>query len=179
MKGHIDIPVYVSSCLSIRKFHLKKMTDKQPRRIMRGLGQFVIPRGTGSNQFGQVPRIFFWKITAKNMPIIRKIPQHNVCGQRRPEKWCNPAFTCTTLRAGEIYLFHRSDPACPAEGSLWGVFDRRINGKIYLESSTEDLIRFRKWHRLPEGYRYCRLSTRAELRDYTSDSLRFELHGIE
>lgn len=155
-----------------------KMTDKQPRRIMRGLGQFVIPRGTGSNQFGQVPRIFFGKSPSKDMPIIRKTSLNCERDRRRPAKWFNPALTCTILRAGEVYLFHRSDPACPAESSLWGVFDKRINGEIYLESSTEDLVRFRKWHCLPQGYRYCRLSTRAELRDYISDSLRFELRSL-
>lgn len=67
---------------------------------------------------------------------------------------------------GEVYLFHPSDSRCPAEGSLWGIFDKKIGSEIYLESSTLDLSGFRYWHRLPDKYRYCRLSTRDELRDY-------------
>lgn len=70
------------------------------------------------------------------------------------------------MEPGEVYLFHRTAPACPADESLWGIFDTRIHGRIYLETSSLDLCRFRKWHPLPPGYRYCRLATRDELRDY-------------
>lgn len=76
----------------------------------------------------------------------------------------------TTLRPdfeiGELYLFHPTDPACPATESLWGIFDRREDADVLLESSSADLLRFRLRHRLPEAYRHSRLATRAELRDY-------------
>lgn len=55
------------------------------------------------------------------------------------------------------------------EGSLWGVFDKRIGDTIYLESSSLNLQNFRKWHLLPIAYRFCRLATRSELRDYTAN----------
>jgi len=67
---------------------------------------------------------------------------------------------------GDVYLFHRSQDACPSATSLWGMFDIRRGRVIYLESSTEDHRNFRLWHPLPDEYRYCRLSTRSELRDY-------------
>lgn len=99
------------------------------------------------------------------MPKIKKFNQHI---ELHADKWFHPALTCTPLIPGELYLFHRSDAGCPAEGSLWGVYDKRVKGRVYLESGTEDMVRFCKWIRLPDGYRYCRLSTRAELRDYIS-----------
>ena len=67
---------------------------------------------------------------------------------------------------GELYLFHPTDPLCPAESSLWGVYDKIEDGIIYLEHSTTDGRHFRLWEELPERYRYCRLATRLELRDY-------------
>lgn len=109
------------------------------------------------------------------MPKIKKFNQHI---ELHADKWFHPALTYTPLIPGEVYLFHRSDAGCPAEGSLWGVYDKRVKGRVYLESGTEDMACFRKWIGLPDGYRYCRLSTRAELRDYISNSLRFEFHGM-
>ena len=102
------------------------------------------------------------------MPKIKKIHQKSESLMRGTAKWYHPALTYTPLFPGEVYLFHRSDPGCPAEGSFWGVYDKRVKGRVYLESGTEDMVCFRKWIRLPDGYRYCRLSTRAELRDYIS-----------
>jgi len=67
---------------------------------------------------------------------------------------------------GEVYLFHRTDPDCPADGSLYGIFDKGTSDAIYLESSSLDLEQFRHWHRLAEDYRYCRPATRSELRDF-------------
>ena len=72
-----------------------------------------------------------------------------------------------TCRAGELYLFHCTDPQCPPATSLWGVFDRDDDKRLHLESSSCDLHSFRRWHALPEAYRYRRLATREELRDYT------------
>ena len=67
---------------------------------------------------------------------------------------------------GEVYLFHRTDPECPACSSLYGIFDKETSDAIYLESSSSDLQTFRHWHRLKEDYYYCRLAARSELRDY-------------
>ncbi len=67
---------------------------------------------------------------------------------------------------GDLYLFHTSNPLCPASSSLWGFYDRRINGVIYLEHSSHNLRKFRLFHPLPMRYRYYRLATRSELRDY-------------
>ncbi|MFR9547128.1 MAG: hypothetical protein SNJ29_16360 [Rikenellaceae bacterium] len=67
---------------------------------------------------------------------------------------------------GDLYLFHRSDPKCPAEESLWGMYDKQCGEVIHLESSSSDLHYFRSWHILSPCYHYVRLATRAELRDY-------------
>lgn len=75
------------------------------------------------------------------------------------------------LERGELYLFHDSDIACDPDSSLWGMFDRIESDKIFLESSTSDLRNFRRWHTLPESMRYCRLSTRNELRDYIANMI--------
>lgn len=86
----------------------------------------------------------------------------------------SPRLSLSRFTEGEIYLFNRNDPTCPAEGSLWGVFDKRIEDTIYLESSSLNLQDFRKWHLLPIDYRFCRLATRSELRDYTANLSWFE-----
>lgn len=71
----------------------------------------------------------------------------------------------------EVYLFHPSDPRCPAATSLWGQFDRRTDRGIVLETATTDLVHFRLRLLLPTEYRYCRLSSRTELRDYVCSQL--------
>ena len=72
----------------------------------------------------------------------------------------------TIFRIGDLYLFHPNDPRCPAKTSLWGFHNKTSNGIIYLEHSTKDLRHFRLRHRLAQCYRYYRLATRDELRDY-------------
>ena len=72
----------------------------------------------------------------------------------------------TPFRIGDLYLFHTCNPRCPASSSLWGFYDKRVNGVIYLEHSSHDLLHFRQYHPLPMRYRYYRLATRCELRDY-------------
>lgn len=67
---------------------------------------------------------------------------------------------------GEVYLFHPDNPACPDDSSLWGVFDKRRNDAIYLETSTTNLVDFDAWRPLPVAFRYVRLATRPEMRDY-------------
>ncbi len=71
------------------------------------------------------------------------------------------------FEAGELYLFHRNDASCPAESSLWGVYDKHTERGIVLESCSLGLYDFRYRELLPAEYRYRRLSTRSELRDYT------------
>lgn len=79
-----------------------------------------------------------------------------------------------TLQAGELYLFHSKNPLCPASSSLWGIFDKYESGRIYLESSSLNQRSFRIRHPLPPRYRYCRLSSRSELRDYIWNLSYFE-----
>ncbi len=80
---------------------------------------------------------------------------------------------------GELYLYHPSDPCCPASGSLWGVYDRTTSGAVRLETSSRDLCGFRFWHPLPAAYRYARLATRSELRDYTAALAFYECRTLE
>lgn len=70
------------------------------------------------------------------------------------------------LEVGELYLFHDSDPTCPAEGSLWGVLQESDCQRIKLESSSLDGHLFRLGGDLPTLYRYHRQASRSELRDY-------------
>ena len=72
----------------------------------------------------------------------------------------------TEFRLGDLYLFHPCNPRCPASSSLWGFYDKQINGVIYLEHSSHNLRNFGLCQPLPKHYRYYRLSTRGELRDY-------------
>ena len=74
--------------------------------------------------------------------------------------------TVTDFLHGELYLFHKTDPACPVIGSLLGLFERRIGSTVYLRECTFDMIHFEEWYCLPAEYRHCRLSTRDELKSY-------------
>lgn len=86
------------------------------------------------------------------------------------EKHAVPHFVRKVrFTTGDLYLFHRTVPACPSCSSLWGMFDKRVGTTLYLESSSSDLIHFRGWHRLPDGFRYCRRASRSELRDYAGN----------
>lgn len=70
------------------------------------------------------------------------------------------------FRIGDLYLFHPCNPFCPPEESLWGFYDRTSMDNIYLEHSTIDHNHFMLSHKLPKRYRFYRLATRSELRDY-------------
>ena len=72
----------------------------------------------------------------------------------------------TQFRVGELYLFHSTNPRCPASSSLWGFYDKRIKDIIYLEHSSHNLRSFKLWHPLSRRYCYYRLATRSELMDY-------------
>ena len=129
-------------------------------------------------------RAYFSIVGCNNVPVMKKSNR-----EVRPavrfggNSFCRGMFPSPTeirFESGDIYLFHRSDPHCPAESSLWGQFDKWEGTFVYLESSTTDHLHFRVWHRLPKGYFYCRRSTRNEFRDYiASRTVRemFELPG--
>ena len=62
--------------------------------------------------------------------------------------------------------------------SLWGLYDRHDGNSIFLESWSTDQKHFSKGRHLPEQYRFCRLSTRSELRDYMVNSIYSEIKGL-
>ncbi len=80
----------------------------------------------------------------------------------------------TNLESEELYLFNTSNPLCPPESSLWGVFDRYEGKQILLESESCDLRNFNLWKALPDEYNYCRLATRKELRQYMNNITIYE-----
>ncbi len=91
--------------------------------------------------------------------------------KRMRVKYCN-------FKVGEVYLFHTDDPRCPDAESLWGLYDRHDGGSVRLESCSMDQKHFSKGRHLPEQYRFCRLSTRSELRDYMVNSICSEIKGL-
>lgn len=91
-----------------------------------------------------------------------------------PDHLIIPHLFAQNFIAGEVYLFHTFALDCPPSESLWAIFDKRIGTAIYLESSSSDLLHFRKWLLLPVQYSYCRLATRNELRDYIANLTWFE-----
>lgn len=70
------------------------------------------------------------------------------------------------FKIGEVYLFNIRDPRCAAHDSLWATYDKHCAGAIHLEAVTRDSRRFVLRKTLPAAYRYCRVATRSELRDY-------------
>lgn len=71
------------------------------------------------------------------------------------------------FRCGDVYLFSRTDERCDPDTSLWGMFDKRLeNGTVFLEAMTMNLRDFESWVALPSDFKYVRLSTRDELRDF-------------
>ena len=79
-------------------------------------------------------------------------------------KYCN-------FKIGELYIFSPSEHWAKTDPLLWGIFDKQTpDGQIMLEASTRDFINFTLWKPLPPEYVYCRLATRAELRDFVFNS---------
>ena len=93
-------------------------------------------------------------------------------------KKCNLTFN-SRLSIGDLYLFHPNNKNCPYRSSLWGIYDKTEDGIIYLESSTLNLIHFKKCHPLPKHYCYYRLATRSELRDYMYNMGYYEKSHID
>lgn len=81
---------------------------------------------------------------------------------------------CSRLEIGELYLFHTTNSRCPSADSLWGVFDRTEGKRIWLETTSRDLLSFTRASRLPPHYRFFRRATRTELRDYWYNCGAFE-----
>ena len=65
-----------------------------------------------------------------------------------------------------LYLFNSSNPQCLPNTSLWSIYDKTKNGIIHLELHSFDLEHFRSQFILPKHYRFHRLATRSELRDF-------------
>ena len=103
-------------------------------------------------------------ILAEKRPYHNGFP-HFIRATNR-NKMKTPITSVSSYQVGELYLFHRSDAACPPESSLWGFYDKTEDGVISLEHSTTDLRHFKRWHELPDGYKFARLAERCELRDY-------------
>lgn len=144
----------------------RQYADRQQGRVMRGSCLMHIWFGR-QWLLSQDPAHIILRLRTNNMPEMKTAKRSGSIRCRKSDAvplyhTCRMCFT-----AGEVYLFNATDRRCPADGSLWGIFDKKIGQDIYLESSTFDLFCFRYWHRLPRKYRYCRLSTRDELRDYT------------
>lgn len=78
------------------------------------------------------------------------------------------------LESGRLCLFSRTGRSCPPHGSLWGILDKVAEGSVCLESSTLDMRSFRLWHFVDGSYRFCRLATPAELRDYVANLICYE-----
>jgi hypothetical protein len=78
----------------------------------------------------------------------------------------NKRCTQISFCIGELYLFHSTNPLCPSDTALWGVYDKTDGEQIFLEHCSLDLKTFSLGCALPDEYDYCRLASRSELRDY-------------
>ena len=94
--------------------------------------------------------------------------------QRQSTKTKTTNIETLNFHIGDLYLFHPTNPHCPGVSSLWCIFDKRQNNRIYTESASRDLLTFRLWIALPTHYRYARRATRSELRDYIFNLSWFE-----
>ena len=138
---------------------------------MRGPGQFVNHLGRLNRQTGS--RAYFGKyVGSKNMPETMNIYDTLELPSLDRETTTVDNFDFTP---GELYIFY---PEKHDRRPLWGVFDKRLDGRIRLESSSSDLVCFETWHTLPDRYISCRLSSRDELRDYTAALTHYECRRI-
>lgn len=75
----------------------------------------------------------------------------------------------------EVYLFHTDDPNCPGNSSLWALINEFDGYSLRIESYTTNLRTFTLWRPLPAIYRYCRLASRRELREFISNYAYYEV----
>lgn len=69
-----------------------------------------------------------------------------------------------TWQVGELYLFaHHTEP----HRQLWAILADVERDGVVAESATEDFRSFDRWVRLAPVWRYRRMATRDELRDYS------------
>ena len=142
---------------------------------MRGLDRIAIRSGCLWFNPIKSRALFCNLLTNKNNATMQK-PNHK--SNSRRESRCYSAIISkykiryhqnlhsTKFIIGDLYLFHPTKKHCPPRSSLWGIYDKKEGGIIYLESCTLDLRHFSLWHRLPHKYRFSRRATRRELRDY-------------
>lgn len=65
-----------------------------------------------------------------------------------------------------LYIFSKYNLPQFRAGVLWGVVDCVRNGEILLASYSFDLLEFGFDSPLPADYRFCRMATSFEIRDY-------------
>ena len=94
--------------------------------------------------------------------------------QRQSIKTKTANIETLNFHIGDLYLFHPTNPRCPSVSSLWCIFDKRQDNRIYAESASRDLLTFRLWLPISTHYRYARRATRSELRDYMFNLSWFE-----
>lgn len=78
------------------------------------------------------------------------------------------------FKNGEVYLLHTDDPDCPSDGSLWVLISESDEDSLRIESYSSNLRTFTLWKPLPTKYKYCRLATRVELREFISNYAYYE-----
>lgn len=78
------------------------------------------------------------------------------------------------FKNGEVYLLHANDPNCPSDGSLWALISESDEAALRVESCSSNLRTFTLWKPLPTKYKYCRLATREELREFISNYAYYE-----
>ena len=78
------------------------------------------------------------------------------------------------FRKGEVYMLHTDNPDCPSDSSLWALISESDEEALRIESCSTNLRTFTLWKPLPAEYKYCRLTTRGELREFISNYAYYE-----
>lgn len=78
------------------------------------------------------------------------------------------------FKKGEVYMLHTDNPDCPNDSSLWALISESDEDALRIESCSTNLRTFTLWKPLPTEYKYCRLTTRVELREFISNYAYYE-----
>lgn len=70
------------------------------------------------------------------------------------------------FRIGEVYLFSPAHRPTDASSCLWGVVNDQLGERLHMEILSYGFSEYCLDCFLPEGFRYARLATRDELRDF-------------
>lgn len=70
------------------------------------------------------------------------------------------------FQGGDVYLFSPASRPTDASSCLWGVVDGYLAGRLHMEILSYGFSEYRLDCLLPEGFRFARLATRDELRDF-------------